>query len=248
MLQRTSPARRFPRGFLLIVVLTMTPWPAAGETIKGTAALVDADGRPVKKPDRSGVVVWLEPAASVTSPAASPAKPITVSQRKLMFVPHVTAIQVGTAVDFPNDDPIFHNVFSNFDGQVFDLQLYAPQTARRVVFRRPGIVRVFCNIHDSMSAFIAVMPQPYFAVSDTQGRFEIQAPPGEYRVQFWYERARPDTLARLARSVTIGNAPLSLPETQIPVSNDPPPPHKDKYGRDYAQKGEDRIFYQGARR
>ena len=91
-------------------------------------------------------------------------------------------------------------MFSNFDGQVFDLQLYAPQTARRVVFQRSGIVRVFCNIHEAMNAVIAVLPAPYFALTDGPGRFEIQAPAGDYRFQFWHEPAQPDVLDRGHRS------------------------------------------------
>jgi plastocyanin len=183
-----------------------------------------------------------------TRPAAVPLKPVAMNQRKQTFVPHVLAVEVGTAVDFPNNDPFVHNVFSNFNGQVFDLQVYAPQTARRVVFRRPGIVHIFCNIHEAMNAVIAVLPTPYFAVTDGTGRFEIQAPAGAYRLQFWHERAQPDVLARLARSVTVGGSPESLPDTQIPMSNQPAPSHKDKYGRDYAQRPEDGVPYQGALR
>jgi plastocyanin len=233
---------------VLVVLLALLPRAAAGETIKGVVALAGAEARQARKPDAAGTVVWLEPIGSVSQAAASTPKPAAVNQRNLTFVPHVAAIQIGTAVDFPNDDPIFHNVFSNLDGQVFDLQLYAPQTARRVVFRRPGIVHVFCNIHHSMSAVIAVLPTPFFAVTDATGRFEIQAPAGEYRLQFWHERALPDVLAGLARRVTVGAAPLALPDTQLAVSTQPLPPHKDKYGREYAQQHEDRVFYQGARR
>ena len=125
---------------LAILSLASLPSTAAAETIKGVLALnAPGDARPAKKLDASGVVVWLEPATPAGQAAVAP-KPSAVHQRNFAFLPHVTAVQVGTAVDFPNDDPIFHNVFSNFDGQVFDLHLYAPQTARRVVFRRPGIV------------------------------------------------------------------------------------------------------------
>ncbi len=233
---------------LLVASLAGLPIAAAAETIKGVLVLNGAgDTRSAKKPDASGAIVWLEPEAAAGQAAAAP-KPSAVHQRNFAFVPHVTAVQVGTAVDFPNDDPIFHNVFSNFDGQVFDLQLYAPQTARRVVFRRPGIVHVFCNIHHSMSAIVAVVPTPYFAVTDAAGRFEIQAPAGEYRLQIWHERAQPDTLASLTRRVSVGASAVVVPDAQLVVGTEPLPPHKDKYGRDYAQKNEERVFYQGARR
>ena len=233
---------------LAILSLASLPATTAAETIKGVLVLNAAgDARPAKKLDASGVVVWLEPPTPAGQAAVAP-KPSAVHQRNFSFVPHVTAVQVGTAVDFPNDDPIFHNVFSNFDGQVFDLQLYAPQTARRVVFRRPGIVHVFCNIHHSMSAIVAVVPTPYFAITDAAGRFEIDAPAGEYRLQVWHERAQPDVLSRLTQRVSVGTSPVVVPETQLVVSTEPLPPHKDKYGRDYATKNEERVFYQGARR
>ncbi len=233
---------------LLLLTLTLVPGVAAGETIRGTLALVSSEARTAKKPDSAGAVVWLEPVGTVVRSAASPQKVVAMNQRNKTFMPHVLAIEVGTAVDFPNNDPIMHNVFSNFDGQVFDLQLFSPQTARRVVFRRPGIVRVFCNIHETMNAAIAVLATPYFALTDGTGRFEIQAPAGDYRLQVWHERAQPDVLARLARQVTVGAASVSLPDTQIAMSNDPPSPHKDKYGHDYAQRVDDHIFYPGARR
>ena len=255
MLQTTSPQRGSRRRSrqsvgcsLLLLTLTLAPGAAAAETIRGTLALVNSEARTARKPDAAGAVVWLEPIGTAVGPAASPPKAALMNQRDKTFVPHLLAIEVGTAVDFPNLDPIFHNVFSNFDGQVFDLQLYAPQTARRVVFRRPGMVRVFCNIHETMNAVIAVLPTPYFAVTDGAGRFEIQAPAGDYRVQFWHERAQPDVLARLARQVTVGAASVSLPDTQIATSDQPPSSHKDKYGHDYAQRVDERIFYPGARR
>ena len=249
MLQTTTCRSRQSVGCsLLLLTLTLAPGVAAGETIKGTLALVSAEARTATKSDSAGAVVWLEPVGTVVRSAASPPKVVAMNQRNKTFMPHVLAIEVGTAVDFPNNDPIMHNVFSNFDGQVFDLQLFAPQTARRVVFRRPGMVRVFCNIHETMNAAIAVLPTPYFALTDGTGRFEIQAPAGDYRLQFWHERAQPDVLARLARPVTVGAAPGSLPDTQIAIGNEPPSPHKDKYGHEYAQRPDDRVLYQGSRR
>src|SRR5216117_2156312 len=101
-----------------------------------TVVLVEPDGKAPKKPDSSGAVVWLESAGG--TPRSGPARlqQATMSQRNKTFLPHLLVVEVGTAVDFPNDDPIFHNVFSNYDGQVFDVQLYEPKATRRVVFRR----------------------------------------------------------------------------------------------------------------
>ena len=236
-------------GGLLGVCLAMWGPSVLAATVTGNVALVGTDGHAPKKRDSSGVVVWLEPVAGVPRPTpVQQQKPAILDQRNHMFVPHVVAIEVGTAVDFPNHDPMDHNAFSNFDGQVFDVHLYTPQTSRRVVFRRPGIVRVFCNIHETMSAVIAVLETPYFAVSNASGRFEVRAPAGEYTLRFWDERGEPDVVAKLALRLTIGEENVTLPETQILASDQPLAPHQNKYGREYPQRPEDRVFYPGARR
>ena len=235
-------------GGLLGVWLASWGASALAATVSGTVSLVDADGRAPKKRDSSGVVVWLEPVGGAPRPVPAQSKQATMEQRNKTFVPHVLAVEAGTAVDFPNADPIDHNAFSNYEGQVFDVHLYAPQTSRRVVFRRPGMVRVFCNIHETMSAVIAVLETPYFAVSNAGGRFELRAPAGEYTLRFWDERSQPDGVAKLTRRVTLGEENVTLPETQILASDQPLAPHQNKYGREYPQRPEDRVFYPGARR
>ena len=235
-------------GGLLVVWFALSGASALAATVTGSVVLVEQDGRAPKKRDYSGVVIWLEPVGNVLRPVATQPKQAVMEQRNKTYIPHVLAIEVGTAVDFPNNDPIEHNAFSNYDGQVFDVHLYAPQTSRRVVFRRPGIVRVFCNIHETMSAVIAVLQTPYFAVSNAGGRFEIQAPAGEYTLRFWDERGQPDVVARLARRVTVSEQNVALPVTQISASDQPLIPHQNKYGREYTQRPEDRVFYPGARR
>src|SRR5208337_2945589 len=105
------------------------------------------------------------------------------------------AISVGSTVDFPNRDPYFHNAFSNFSGQPFDIGLYAPGTSKGTTFTKPGIVRVFCNIHPTMSAIIAVLPNPWYDLSDSSGKFHIAGvPPGDYQLRIFYERALPENL------------------------------------------------------
>lgn len=106
-----------------------------------------------------------------------------------MFVPHVIAIQVGTTVDFPNNDRTYHNAFSLSRVKSFDLGRYAAGRSKSVTFDRPGIVRVFCDIHSHMNAWI-VFAHPFFAVTDADGRFRIEGiPPGTYTVAIWNEAA-----------------------------------------------------------
>jgi plastocyanin len=111
-----------------------------------------------------------------------------IDQRGETFVPRVLAITVGTTVDFPNSDSIYHNVFSLSKVRRFDLGRYAAGQSRSVRFDRPGLVRVFCDIHSHMSAFIHVFAHPYFAVTDADGAFRIDdVPAGSHEVRLWNE-------------------------------------------------------------
>jgi plastocyanin len=111
-----------------------------------------------------------------------------MDQRNETFVPHVLAVTVGTTVDFPNSDKFYHNVFSLSKSRPFDLGRYATGSSKAVRFDRPGIVRVFCDIHSHMNAFILVFSHPFYALTDADGRYRIDnVPPGTYGVIAWNE-------------------------------------------------------------
>ena len=111
-----------------------------------------------------------------------------MDQKNARFIPHLLAVATGTVVDFPNDDRIYHNVFSLSKAKRFDLGRYAAGHSKAVRFDTPGIVRVFCEIHSHMNAFVLVFDHRYFAVTDEEGRFHIdRVPPGSYKVTAWYE-------------------------------------------------------------
>ena len=117
-----------------------------------------------------------------------------MDQRNETFVPHVLAITTGTTVDFPNSDRFYHNVFSLSKTQSFDLGRYAAGHSRQVRFDRPGIVRVFCEIHSHMNAYILVFSHPFFALTDAEGRYRIEnVPPGTYDVIAWNEGTPSET-------------------------------------------------------
>ena len=162
-------------------------------------------------------------------PAAS-ARTVRIMQKSKRFIPHITAIPVGATVDFPNLDPIFHNAFSNFAGQPFDVGLYPPGASQRVRFVRPGVVRVFCNIHPTMSAVIVVAPTSYIGVSAKAGEFSIQnVELGEYLLRVFHERASEQTLRALERKVLVERSPVTLPH-HVSESGYIEAPHKNKYG------------------
>ena len=111
-----------------------------------------------------------------------------MDQRHETFVPHVLAVTVGTVVDFPNSDPVFHNVFSLSKAKPFDLGRYAAGGSKSVRFDRPGVVQVFCEIHSHMSAYILVFAHRYYAVTGEDGAYRIRdVPPGTYTAVVWYE-------------------------------------------------------------
>jgi plastocyanin len=146
-------------------------------------------------PDRFKSVVYLESAPRGAFEQSEGGHAV-MDQRNETFVPHVLAITTGTTVDFPNSDRIYHNVFSLSKTERFDLGRYAVGHSRSVRFDRAGIVRVFCDIHSHMNAFILVFSHPFFAVSDAEGRYHIDnVPPGTYNVIAWNEGVSSDAQA-----------------------------------------------------
>lgn len=219
---------------------------AAAATVSGQVELVNSREASVRKQaDYSGVVVSLVPVHAGLH--ASPPRHLRMLQKNKMFHPHVLAAEVGSFVDFPNADPIFHNAFSSFSGQIFDVGLYPPGKSRVVRFERPGIVRVFCNIHQLMSAVIVVVASPYFATTNAKGTFSIEAPSGDYELRVYHERATEETLRALALPVHVGESGVALPPFRVSEAGYLPSPHKNKHGQDYPPPADERVFYPGVR-
>jgi len=218
-------------------------------SVSGRVELRDSQDAAVRKHmDFSGVVVWLEPIGG-SAPAAPPGASAKMIQKDKTFTPHVLPILVGTSVDFPNFDPIFHNAFSNYNGRTFDVGLYPPGTSERVRFARSGIVRVFCNIHANMSAVIVVLNTPYFVTTPRNGNFQLaEIPPGEYSLKFFHERATQATLDSLTRRVTVAGGSITLPAIGISESGYIVIPHHNKYGHDYTDPPDDNGVYPAVRK
>jgi len=212
-------------------------------TVTGQVELTNSSDSEVKKKgDFSGVVVWMMPLDDV--PIHLARKHVQMIQKDKRFTPHILVISAGTSVDFPNLDPIFHNAFSNFEGQIFDIGLYPPGSSRSVRFDRPGIVRVFCNIHPSMSAIIVVVDSPYFTTTDEDGNFSIpNVQPGAYELHFFHERATPETLDRLVQRISVEQPMADLGNINISETGYLPVAHKNKYGRDYPPNADEQRTY-----
>jgi plastocyanin len=158
-------------------------------------------------PDRRRSVVYLATAPQGAFEDAERPRAV-LDQRNQAFVPYVLAIRAGTAVDFPNRDRTYHNVFSFSKAKRFDLGRYAGGLSKAVSFDEPGVVRVFCEIHSHMSAFILVFAHRYFATTDAEGRYRIDdVPPGTYTLVAWN-----DGEARETRTVRVpeGGGPVEL--------------------------------------
>lgn len=141
--------------------------------------------------ERRHVVVYLRDAP----PQAVPPMQVAIRQEHERFTPRVVAVTVGSEVEFPNDDPIYHNVFSLSRAKNFNLGRYPRGDTRRVRFDRPGIVKVFCEIHSHMSATVMIFDHPWFAVPGEDGRFELPAmPAGDRQITAWHARLGDTTL------------------------------------------------------
>lgn len=190
-------------GAALLALATLAPGQERrprGATIRGRVEVRREPKPPGRRPtvsdlgmhalhdagaDRRRSVVFLETAPQAAFEAPAPGR-ATLDQRNEAFVPYVVAVTVGSTVDFPNSDRTYHNVFSLSKTKRFDLGRYPRGQSRSVRFDRPGEVRVFCEIHSHMSAWILVFAHRYFATTDADGRYRIDGvPPGHYTLAAW---------------------------------------------------------------
>jgi len=219
---------------------------AQDTTVTADIALVSG-GKKSKPRKADNVVLWLTPVGGTTvsnSPATTNANRPRLVQKNKSFEPHVLVVPVGASVEFPNRDPFFHNVFSLFEGKRFDLGLYEAGSTRNVVFDKPGISYIFCNIHSEMSAVVIAVSSPYYGISDRMGRVAIShVPPGRYTLRIWYEDALPEELNKLTREVNISEETSNLGAMRLPATN-VPPGHENMYGRDYTPPLPDSPSYE----
>ena len=140
--------------------------------------------RPKAQPEIRNVVIFFTGLPGKATPTQA-----SIAQKDEQFAPHMVAVTTGSRVAFPNEDPFFHNVFSLSRGASFNLGRYPSGASRAKTFTRPGIVKVFCEIHSHMSAVIRVFDHGWFTVPNEEGTFAIDnVPPGEHTLVAWHER------------------------------------------------------------
>jgi plastocyanin len=225
---------RLKRALFLLIVVVAGSISLAQEEINvtGRVELSANEGR--RPTDFSGAVVWLTPAGGpVPAEPVQPQKNRQLLQKSKTFSPHLLVVPVGTTVDFPNQDPFFHNVFSLFEGKRFDLGLYESGASRTVVFNRPGISYIFCNIHPEMSAVVVALKTRLYAISDRSGSIVIPGvPSGRYEMQIWHERVLPETLSAQTRNIVISPTSASLGLLRLMAQRNLQT-HKNKHGQEY---------------
>jgi plastocyanin len=207
---------------LSLALAAGTAVPLAAGTLRGQVEMLEKKGKRAK--DLSEVVVWVEGPMVAPPPARA-----TIRMTKKRFEPHLVVVPVGGEVAFPNMDSILHNAFSVSGENRFDLELYKKPKSRSHTFEHPGIVRVYCNIHPQMSAFVVVRDNPFWAQAGVDGRFSIEGvPAGSWVVKAWHARA--GEISQPIQVQATGAAELAL---TLDASRYKRVKHKNKYGKRY---------------
>ena len=186
------------------------------------------------KPPLPPAVVWLKPLQPLDAPPHPPHKAYTLVQKNRSFIPHLLVVPVGSQVQFPNEDPFYHNVFSLFDGKRFDLGLYEAGSTRTVTFSREGGSYIFCNIHPEMSAVVIALSTPFYATADGKGAVLLhRVSAGNYELHVWVEGIPQSILDRLTRRVRIFDDQTDLGILAMPVMPARTEHHLNKFGQPY---------------
>jgi hypothetical protein len=211
----------------LALILALIPsWSALAATIEGHIDLF-AEGKPLRAEEAQDSIVYFRPKVPL---AAIPILPTQVmSTLRKQFVPRVLATTVGSAVRFPNQDPILHNAFSTSKDNAFDVGLYGQGEGQAVTFSHVGYVRVYCNVHHSMIGHILVLDTPYFVRPDANGDFRlVDVPAAEGDLVIWSERAPPWHEVIHAGADGPIRVKLELTQRRIPT-------HMNKFGKPYGR-------------
>lgn len=214
--------KRLPAAIVCVVAL------AAGEAhaavVNGRVSFQTKRGQ---RPVMEETVVWAEPVDGKPL-RVTPAAAQMVTRNKSLS-PHVLVVPAGSTVQFPNEDPISHNLFSLSPGNAFDLGLYRKGAGKAQKFETPGIVNVYCNVHPNMSAVIHVMPSPFYAFAGADGTFALDVPPGRYRLVAWNEQGgMTESVIDVADRAVSGAVNLTIDSRNFRLVQ-----HKNKEGKPY---------------
>lgn len=210
-------------------LLLGVPSPARAQgTVGGRIAITEKPGETTT--DFANTVIYLVPKGGAARTTEVKAQ-MAINGRK--FAPSVRVVTPGSSVEYPNQDPFSHNVFSTASGAAFDLGVYGSGTSKSAQFKKAGAFPVYCNIHEKMTAYVVVVNTPYFTQAAADGRWSIaRVPAGRYDVHVWHERA-----TEFVKEVDVGTGGLADLGARLDASGYKQLAHKDKLGKDYAANG-----------
>jgi plastocyanin len=212
------------RFFLIASLCALATSSMSAATVNGKVMFLTKRGQ---SPVVNETLVWLEPIGKTWK---NPAAAFTMTTRSKAFLPHVMAVPAGSSINFPNEDPIAHNLFSLTPGNTFDLGLYRRGPGKTQKFETPGAVNVYCNVHPNMSAVVHVMSTPYYGFADPNGNYSFDVPPGKYRLNAWNEQGG-STISDVevkSDGTVAGGTLLTIDGRNFRVSQ-----HTNKFGQTY---------------
>jgi plastocyanin len=218
-----SPRRIEYRAVLILTLLVLAGGPLRAAELRGRVQ-IKGTGSGKEAPGPAFVYAQKLDGAAGTQPGA-----YTMAQRAKAFVPRILVIPQGSKVTFPNQDIIFHNVFSLSAPAPFDLGLYRAGASKSRVFKQAGAYRIFCNIHPEMSGTVVVVPTSHIAQIDASGNYKLVLPEGRYRLTAWSEKSSPQSVQVSVSAGASTGPPLALDESTFGEK-----PHKNKFGQDYS--------------
>ena len=198
---------------------------SAQGTVAGRISIQEKPGE--KTTDFANTVVYLEPKGGPAKASEAKAQ-MAINGRN--FAPRVRVVPVGSTVEYPNQDPFTHNVFSTTPGALFDLGSYGSGTSKSNQFKKAGAFAIYCNVHSKMTGYVVVVNTPWFTQAAADGRWEIaKVPAGKYTLTVWHERAK-----QVDTEIEVPGAGLASLDSKLDASGYKELAHKDKVGKDYS--------------
>ena len=198
---------------------------SAQGTVAGRISIQEKPGE--KTADLANTVIYLEPKSGGARSSEAKSQ-MAINGRN--FAPRVRVVMVNSTVDFPNQDPFTHNVFSTTVGALFDLGSYGSGTSKSNQFKKPGAYPIYCNVHSKMTGYVVVVSTPWYTQAAADGRWDIaKVPAGKYTLTVWHERAK-----TVDTDIDVPAAGIASLDNKLDASGFKEVAHKDKVGKDYS--------------